>query len=88
MNNRWIFTLQGTIARSVQENERDCANRLRGISLMMAEAGRSAAIYLGSDIVKVKLPCDGKKDWWLEFSVLAKRGEWLHMACKCIHHNW
>ncbi|CAH8361691.1 unnamed protein product [Eruca vesicaria subsp. sativa] len=38
-------------------------------ALDWAEAGRSAAIYLGSDIVKVKLPCDGKKDWWLEFSV-------------------
>ncbi|KAL0710001.1 hypothetical protein Bca4012_016979 [Brassica carinata] len=29
----------------------------------------AAAIYLGSLITNVKLPCDGEKDWWLEFHV-------------------
>ncbi|CAH8305924.1 unnamed protein product [Eruca vesicaria subsp. sativa] len=33
----------------------------------------AAAIYLGSGIMKVKLPCDGEKDWWLEFGVTKRQ---------------
>ncbi|CAE5959288.1 unnamed protein product [Arabidopsis arenosa] len=35
----------------------------------------AAAIYIGSSMCKMKLPCDGEKEWWREFDV-TKRQLW------------